>query len=236
MGVFDDKDYEALDWISQAVEPIKNPISDILAKLPDELVIDFNAYSSFKERSYSVGLDVQNIVMALADSCGEISYRDRDLLSNCFVFDIGEGTEIDFEKREIRGSIKLLKIKKQFEDKELEKTLGNKGLETLNNIPSWQNDLDVGRLNDIIDVLDANNLSRSSRSFKKKVKAIKFMVSAIFRDNKWKIRDSALADRFCLWIVKYVNDGSLAAYANICKLKLMTHKGLPIYSIKEDEV
>jgi hypothetical protein len=43
MGVFDDKRYEELDWLSKAVEPIESYLATVLSELPDEVDLDFNA-------------------------------------------------------------------------------------------------------------------------------------------------------------------------------------------------
>ena len=56
MGVFDDKKFEELDWISQATEPIDSELNEVLGAVPEEVVLDFNMYKEMVGGSH--GLDL----------------------------------------------------------------------------------------------------------------------------------------------------------------------------------
>ncbi len=58
---------------------------------------------------------------------------------------------------------------------------------------------------------------------------------SLFKTNEWKIKDTELANKVGFWIKDYIVDGNLAAYSNFCRLKVMTHKDQPIYSMEEVE-
>ena len=74
---------------------------------------------------------------------------------------------------------------------------------------------------------------RASRSANKKMKAIFKRLNQIFAKNEWQVKDADLMVSFIKWINQYIKDGNLAALTNITKLKIMTNKNQPIYSIKE---
>ena len=73
-----------------------------------------------------------------------------------------------------------------------------------------------------------------NKSGKKKVTAIKERLIKIFETNEWRIRDMALANKVGFWIKGYISGGNLADLTNLCKLKVMTHNNMPIYSVKEE--
>jgi hypothetical protein len=238
MGVFDDKEYDKMDWISQAVEPIKSPLNDILVNLPDEFDITYSLYNQMRQGSYALSLNVATVISWLASIKNiKFDYSDSDTLDECFEFVVEHGTEIDFETRQLRGSIKLIKTKHQLDERDLEKTLCTKGRNHLReNLDTRGEEANLDRHNDVIDILDCVHPSRRTRSVRKKVKGIIAIVNDIMNNNRWNLKDVGLADRVCDWIVAYINYGSMPAFANLCKLKLMTHKGLPIYSMAEDKI
>ena len=242
MGFFEDKEYDKMDWISQAVEPIKSPLNDILAKLPETLEITYPVYNQITRQSYGLGLNVSEVVKWLASKANvEIEYEGHDAVEACFQFEIEPNSEIDFEKKLIKGNIRVIKIKQQLDDRDLSKTLGAKGMSDLTRrLRHRRGDEEdpqmFERLNEIIDTLDCNHESRKNRSMRKKIHAIYNLVQDIMTNNKWNIKDAELANKVAYWIADYAVDGSLPAFSNIIKLKLMTHKGLPIYSMVENKV
>lgn len=235
MGVFDDKEYDKMDWISQAVEPIKSPLNELLSALPDEYEITYARYNSLKDHSYSLSINASDVLKQLSDDINTLTYDETHIIQDCYEFQVENGTEVDFEKKEIRGNIKLIKIRHQLDDKELTKNLGNKGKSHMSDQFRYADESNMTRLNDVLEILDCNNEARRTRSLRKKCKAIRFIVDDIMTNNKWNIKNSDLADKVGYWIGDYIRDGSMPSFANLCRLKLMTHKGLPIYSMAEDK-
>ena len=89
------------------------------------------------------------------------------------------------------------------------------------------------RANDIMELLGGCEEGLRSRSDRRKKSVIHKRVGEIFKDNLWNIRDTELATKVGSWIRCYIENGNLAAYSNFCRLKVMTHKGQPIYSMEE---
>lgn len=231
MGVFDDKKYEELDWISQATEPIESPLNDILAELPDEVAIDFAMYTKLTKYTWGSNLSVEHALNTLYDK--PIPYETRSVLCDCFTLVVEGDPEINFEEKTITGgTIQLIKTRDTMDSKVLESILGKAGLQQVMymDIPR---DGGLGRANDIMELLGGCEQGLSNRSLHKKRNAISQRLSTILKDNLWNIRDTTLADKVGTWIKDYVANGNLASYSNFCRLKVMTHKGQPIYSMEE---
>ena len=89
MGVFDDKKFEELDWISQATEPMDSQLNDVLAALPDQVEITFDLFCKFLESSCSLNLTVDRVVNILAHEAKiYMSYSNRSAITNLFNFEI----------------------------------------------------------------------------------------------------------------------------------------------------
>src|ERR1017187_2592896 len=155
MGVFDDKEYDKLDWISQAVEPIRSPLNAVLCEFPDELNITFELYMKLRANSYTMGLAIADVIKEIyvpERNTPSWDYNEVGILEQCFEFQVDNGTEIDFEKGRLTGSIKLVKIKHQLDEKQLEKTLGQKGVAQLGYYRKVDEEA-IDRLNDVIEIL-----------------------------------------------------------------------------------
>jgi hypothetical protein len=232
MGVFDDKKFENLDWISQATEPIDSELNEILASIPDEVVIDFKMYKSMAS-NHSLDLSIDSIVTyCISKFSGKaIHWNQRQVITECFQLQMDESVILDFEKRQIIGDIKIVKIQTTMDEKVLEGLLGREGIEFASymNIPRDG----MTRANDVMELLGKCEQGLKSRSERKKKIAIKNRLTTIFKTNEWKIKDTELANKVGKWIKDYVVDGNLASWSNFCRLKVMTHKDQPIYSMEE---
>jgi hypothetical protein len=76
-------------------------------------------------------------------------------------------------------------------------------------------------------------LGTTPESKKNSYNTLKNQVKDIIRENKLKIYNGNLILKMASWIERYVLDEDLQALANFSKLKVMTHKNEPIYSMKE---
>jgi hypothetical protein len=233
MGVFDDKKFENLDWISQATEPIDSKLNEFLGKIPDEIDINYASYVSIIQSDRSGSLSIKDIIQYLnMQYCGGISlsWDDRSALSDCFEFQMPDGEVIiDFKQGEIKkGSLKIVKTQNTLDEKVLEGMLGKEGIHSLNYIR-----VNLLRANEVMELLGKCDSGIRSRSPRNKVYAIRARLNDIFKTNEWKIKDTELANKVGFWIKDYIQDGDLAAFSNFCRLKVMTHKDQPIYSMEE---
>lgn len=239
MSLFEDKKYEEMDWLTKAIEPIVSSKNETLASLPNEFTLTNDQLQYLMLNSWGLSIEVQNAFKFLMTK-NNIKIEDPNLakeMSDCYNL-IQDGDLIfyggDQPRIEGNGVIKLVKIKQMFDEKELQDELGQTGLSKFYDIRN--RDIPVERLNEIIELIDGSSPLLSSRSVDKKIRGIIEMIKEIMKENKWNIRNTDLADKVSVWICLYLDKGNLAAMANFCKFKVMTHDGSPIYSIQEEEV
>lgn len=233
MGVFDDKKFEGLDWISQATEPIDSELNEILGAIPEEINLDFETYSNIAT-SYSMNLSLEKCISFLVQKYGNgrtIGWENRGVLDPCFEIQMDDEVTLNFETKQITGRIAIVKIQSTLDEKVLEGLLGQAGIASVSQM--YFNGPGVGRANEIMELLGGCQDGLRGRSERKKRHIIKNRLIKLFKANEWKIKDTELANKVGYWIRDYIVDGNLAAFSNFCRLKVMTHKGDPIYSMEE---
>ena len=229
MGVFDDKKFDELDWLSQATEPIEASINHLLAKFPDEIDIDFKTLSSAMQVGWrNIRITKSELIERYvrrnisADMFPKTS-EEKNMLYNCF----------DFEKRILDGKVSIVKTKNTFDNKELEKIFGLHGIEKLTFLNIDQTKF--SRANEVMEILGKCDEGLTSKSSRTKRRGLMVRLREIMSKNEWNLRDVELANQVGLWIIDYIQDGNVAAFRDLCRLKVMTHKGLPIYSMETME-
>ena len=236
MGVFDDHKLEQLDWMTQMTETIESDLNGLLAKLPDRVLLTARDIIKSGNTSY-MSLSVRDVVRQrakTADPTFLLSWEEETILFECFEFQcIGE-TEIDLRTETLTGEIMLVKTVPTIADEALQRLMGRRGVEAIGRSRDYMN-ASAERLNEILDMLGGCEEALKSRSIKNKVNRIRSRLDQIFKTNEWRIRDMKLADKVGLWINGYVRTGNLADLTNFCKLKVMTHTNMPIYSVKEEQ-
>lgn len=237
MSVFQDKKFEQLDWISQATEPIDSQLNEILAQMPESIDIDFDFYNRVRNSSW---FDI-NVASVLLTKISELNLPSQSMihaqitvLERYFEFQVsGTSLIIDFEEHKIvGGTIKLVKLANTMEEKDLKHILGQEGQDLVRYM-SIGTPHQINCLNEVMEILGKCDEGLKTRSIYKKRRFLDNRLKQLFKDNEWNIRDTELANKVGIWIKHYVQDGEIAAFANLCKLKVMTHKGQPIYSIEE---
>ena len=133
------------------------------------------------------------------------------------------------------GEVCIVKTINTLSDEDLQPLMGRKGIEALGHVRDYRSDAPLERLNEVLDILGNCQETMSNRSVRKKVIRIKERLSEIFKTNEWRIRDMGLANKVGFWIRGYIMNGNLADLTNFCKLKVMTHNNMPIYSVKEEK-
>lgn len=234
MGVFDDVKLEQLDWMTQMTETIDSDLNELLAQLPDRTQISYKDIMDVCSSSY-INLNVSSIVQNfLAEKRKFLPWEEKNILVNCFEFEIEGELEINLETDTLSGKIFLVKKKATLSDEDLQPLMGRAGLELLSR-RNLREDASIERMNEIMDILGGCSKENfKGKSKRNKLIAIKGRLSDIFKKNEWRIRDMNLANKTCEWIFSYINTGNLASLTNLCKLKVMTHNNMPIYSVKEE--
>jgi hypothetical protein len=232
MGVFDDKRYDQLDWVSQAVQPIETPLAALLDRLPESTKIDFELITCNHPNGE---LDRETIISSMIRKFHpgySMSWKEKDLINECFEFDIRSPELIvNLENRTLTGEVYLVKTKFSIEEDKLKSVLGEHGREEIGKLHSHR--MDHTRTNEMLDLLEDCEVAIASRSGKTKKLALNDRLRQIFTNNEWKIKSTDLADKIGFWIKAYIDNGDLAALSNISRLKVMTYKEAPIYSIEE---
>jgi len=239
MGVFDDVKLEQLDWMTQMTETIDSDLNGVLAKLPDRFVISVQQIIEGGGSSY-MSLSVRDIIRNMikeASGCISLTWHEESILEDCFNFELKGEPEIDLRTHTMTGEINMVKVVQTLSDEKLQKFMGKKGIEAIGRARrDWGREgAPLERLNEILDILGGCNEAMKNRSGNKKVAAIKERLTHIFETNEWRIRDTTLANKVGFWIRGYIFNGNLADLTNLCKLKVMTHNNMPIYSVKEEQ-
>lgn len=239
MGVFDDKKFEGFDWLSQATEPIESKLNEILGIMPDRVEIPYDLLCRIVNDGYfSNSIPKTKVIQVIAAEVSKneeyhtLGYKESEMLTSCFSFEVEENTIIDFESKILAGKIYLVKNRNTFEDKDLEKIMGEVGFQAVSSMAIYDAPR-MSRANEIMDLLGKCESGLKTRSGRNKQRMIKQRMNDIYKNNEWKLKDLELANKVGQWIRDYVVDGNLAAFSNFCRLKVMTHKGAPIYSMEE---
>jgi len=246
MSVFVDKKFENLDWISAATEPMESSINEVLAVLPDCIVVDYPTYLNIVGDSWSLNIDANGVLRHVSNTykpqnpieesamlkMKSMGYSNKSILLDSFKFELEGSPIIDHVNGVISGGqIKLIKTGSTVEEKVLSKILGQEGLGEIYSVyfhPSCGN-----RVNEIMELLGKCENGIKQKSIKKKRHVLINRLREIFKNNEWSIKDTDLADKMGHWIALYITKGDLSALSNFCRLKVMTHKGNPIYSMEE---
>lgn len=236
MGVFDDKKFDELDWISQATEPIDSKMNEVLGLIPESLTFDFNLYVEMINGAYGLDLSLDRAIAHCLSTYSpdvHLTCDQKNVLRDMFEFQINpdESIILDFENRTLTGEIKLIKLASTMDEKVLESLLGKEGIMAVSAM--YCGPAGLSRANEIMDLLGQCEEGMRTRSDRRKRRIIQTRLTNLFKINEWNIRDTELANKVGFWIRDYVSSGNLAAFSNFCRLKVMTHKNQPIYSMEE---
>lgn len=240
MSVFADKKFESLDWISAATEPFESKMNELLVLLPEEEQVDFDKYLKLIGDSWNMDLSLRDAVRYLlnkstrdaVEKYNKLSWEQQCAIQDCFCFSVSGQPVLDFTEKTIRGgTLNIVKIQHTLEESTLKRLLGAAGINSLHSFGLPQDA--CARMNDIMDLIGGCESYFKTKSTRRKKYAIVDRLKKIFAANEWNIKDADLADKVGFWVGTYISKGDLSAFANLGKLKVMTHSGNPIYSIEE---
>src|SRR5687768_10811530 len=89
------------------------------------------------------------------------------------------------------------------------------------------------RMNEILELLGNRKDYLKTKSTSSKIHGMISGFMDIIKNDEWKIRNTDLALNAAKWIAKYCNSGDPGALMQFTRLKCMTHKGQPIYSMED---
>ena len=234
MSVFADKKFEELDWISQATEPIESKLNQCLAVIPDEIIVDFKMFNNYS--SYGKEITLKSIITNIEAYRAlnmHLSYDEQRDLLQCFKLEAdSDNLIIDFEREVIEGgTLKIIKVESTMDESVLKKSMGLDGISSVRygNLRDYSG----SRVNEIMDLLGKCENGLRTGSIRKKVHFLSTRMYDLFKNDEWKIRDTELANKVGFWVRAYIEHGDMSALSNFCRLKVMTHKEQPIYSMEE---
>lgn len=238
MGTLRDEVYEKLDYLSQLTEIVVSPHNEVLGRLPDRLELSLDDIRRMKYKTWaykpSFELSLRNVLMKLL-SPTEHRYLD-DLMPH-FELQVSDDLELDIHENTMIGSVSLVKLNPQIEEKKLLEI----AVQTANNeINSWgwNNKKLRERLITVLNTLEPGlgttwAQGASGRIGHSGCNEIRKVFSSLILENKWRIRDSNTIIKVGQWINSYLSNGNEVGLMNLLKLKIMVDKDLPIYSVDE---
>jgi hypothetical protein len=244
---FADKQYQSLDWISQAVEPWDWEIIPAFNSFPSCTVITPELIQAVIDSDnaitrYNLEFSIGNFIAVIAKQVdnplpGLIAAAPAQIaarsIKELFKLEMQDpyGTTFNAVDLSFNKPVHLAKTKEQIDDKTCQEIVSVSVNDLLYDARTKQDGC-LQRMGEILD------LATSQKIVKGRIhRRDQFIVEirTIFAEDKWRIRNVALATNIVAWAVDYVNTGNLAAMANFAKVKVMTHAGKAIYSIQEVE-
>jgi len=257
MSIFIDKRFEQLDWISKAVEPVECSLNEILAYLPEEIEITPQQIL-FLLRNSRHELPISEVIEKhiRPEHINQVSRGyDKSIIAKSYKIqfkekqeasiyeDLGDDEDrhdgpeklllkLDTESQIMSSRIFLKKISIGLSETEVKQIFGKKGYDSICRINYYRENLE--RIKEVIEMLGPvpGIEQEKTNSARKKFQHLRRLYNAIAAQNTFNIKSVDLMDKLGEWIYEYVNHRKEVAFANICKLKIMTTMGAPIYSME----
>lgn len=235
MDLFGDQQYEELDWLTKAIEPISDEFNAKLAAIPQTVTVDYNTIAHCMS---SVWTQSASLVYILAKTF-DISTEEAKVIQDYFEVDVTENTKISLKEKAMIGSITLIKKSDSLSEKDLKKRMSEvvrnklieKSAQLTINFRLNKKDI-VNRMNEVLDVLDSKDGLRA-RSAQSKIYCLRQSLETAIAEDKFKIRDVQLAEKIVAYGYDYIINGDLSKLTNLCRIKVMMHSGKPIYKFEE---
>lgn len=227
MKFLEDKEFEEMDWLTRAVEPHLFSLNDILRVLPDKYEFTYNELIKIEHK------DISEILSFIHPT--PIKYDDRKRLAECFDLKVVPGTQVNTHTACIlSGGVTLVKTKDQFGEEDINNYLCNGLWNQIRYEKAYEiSRMPMSEVHDLLDIFDCPKEAYQTTSRNKKMDAVRHRLEIIFKEDLWRIRNVDLAKKIATWTQDYIIDGNLGAFANLAKLKCMTLKNEPIYSMEE---
>jgi hypothetical protein len=237
MSIFEDKTYNEMDWVSQAVEPIVSSLNEKLSKFPEEFEFTLSDITRLAFGGYSdLAINqIQLVEHALRKYMQVDARKVEQEIINAYTLVVEGDPVLDADKLTLCGGrIYIKRTIDHFDEKTLLSMMGKQGLSQLQNLDTRK--VDVTRANEIIELIGGYDALLKTKSLGQKCNGIHNAIATIMATNKWNLRNVDLSNRIVEWVYLYLQHGNLAALTNFCKFKVMTHEGNAIYSVQEEPV
>lgn len=255
MGLFDDKEYEQMDWLNKAVEPYVSSFHNLVVELPSrvEISVDkFMNYAIYCTTVSSLTSATRSRNYLLEEEIKEsFPFKDDVYLRSCFMSDVvstiyvagfehADGTihsaikvDLRYPASSLDGKLVYIKDESKINDDIFIKMIYNYTQKLMGDI--WSYDVvDFNKkIKEIYRVISASDIPKKTRTRIHTTHGVKVAMTNIILEDTWRIRNLDLFVKMVDWVVAYIRDGDELALANFIKLKCMTHNDKPIYSMEE---
>jgi hypothetical protein len=230
INLFEDKEYDNMEWLGKAVEPFIFPQNEVLASIPERIDLTYEDLVSLITGDF-MRINGSELLVYLARKL-DLNFNEDDwgFLRDNIKVEVDPDTVIDFEEQTLKGGVRIIKTKNEYSEQEILEYTARFVRERLKRC-NYSNE-NLSRYNEIMDLLGAKE-DRQGRSARYKLDSIVKTMVTIVEEDKWRVRNVDLFIRCAGWIVGYLENGNLAALSNFTRLKCMVHKGAPIYSMEE---
>ena len=246
--LFDDPEYKRMStdeesWLELAIEPFRFHLNDMIPLLPEKIELNFEDILSMVRHANDsrwMSVDLRDILGPVITKIAgkDMSSKEILILVKLYEMTMESDTEINFVDKTLSHPIVISKIAYEIPEDEIKQIVADLAVDELKirNIPasSGYHSTCISRMNEVLDLIgfEARKI-RTSRSTQLKNRAIERRIKKIIEGDEWRIRSYDIVKDFCNNIGKYINEGNVHCLMNITRLKCMTHKGAPIYSMEE---
>lgn len=254
-SLFNDPEYTRMStdesaWLELAIEPFKFPLNDLLGQLPEKIEITFKDIEApLCKRNPSINIDSngfemsidslvkKKITSALKEKFTDLSFYERRIIEEAYEIENKKPIQINFKTQTMSAPIVVKKQYSSIKDDKILDTCADIYVSSyLKFNGGWSKSEEHGmrtRFNEILDILAITGKIRSTRSIEVKLRRLKGEIKMLIKDNTWNIKNAELFKGLCVNISQYIQYGNMHALMNFTRLKCMTHKGAPIYSMEE---
>lgn len=238
---FRDEAYEKLDYLSQLTEVVTGPQNEILAQIPDSIIISSTLIRDNARREWgaliAMNLCVRDVIRPyLAQD--QLEYVDA--IVDGFEFEVSPDFEMDLSTRKITGSITLKKVNHQIDEKEMLAHALEQASAFIKHF-EWPTKRTKEKVHTLLNFLETGTgdawlkevVATGKRPGYYAQKILIKTMSSLITENKWRIRDVKMIANIGRWIQDYMTERNEFGLVNLMKLKMMIEKDLPIYSMTE---
>ena len=247
--LFDDPEYKRMStdeesWLELAIEPFRFHLNDLIPLLPDRIELDFEDILHLLKGHTDdkwMDLNTNGLLGPIIKKVNKnLSDQEISILMKMYTISIDEDAEINFVDKYMSHPIVISKIAYEIPEDEIKEIVAKLAVNSMNIVAPTSSKSGhsetVSRMNEILDLITPENKAdRSTRSTKRKRRAIEHRIRKIIIEDEWRIRDYTIIKNFCNNVETYINNGNMHCLMNVTRLKCMTHKGAPIYSMGEIE-
>jgi len=248
--LFSDPEYKRMStdeesWLELAIEPFRFYLNEVIPLLPEKIELDYDQILKLIKNATSdqyLSISAHSILQPIADKLLKkpLSAKALNHLVELYSISMDGDEIIDFANKTLTNSIVFSKDLYEFPEDKIKGIISSLVIDHISIIDyttdSPKHGSTVSRINEVMDIVGFEEPSdRTTRSMRKKQRALKRRIRTLIAEDEWRIRSYDVIEDLCININEFIKNGNMHALMNITRLKCMTHKGAPIYSMEDME-